>query len=89
MTLNQKIRIQHLDSINCSFIDFLLFYVYMIGPERFKRFALTTNKDMIDEVQLRVVMKRLNLWVDLNIKAFSYSTGILVRHYEYQSVMTM
>ncbi len=78
-----------LDSLNCSYMDFLLFFDYMLGPKCFKLYLLESNKNFVDEIHLLLVLKRLNLWADINQRKFIYSSSVLSNNYDYESILEM
>jgi hypothetical protein len=82
-------RVQNLDSINCEFIDFLLFFDYMIGPKEFVSILSEKNKNFVDELHLMIAMKRLNLYADINQRLSEFRIGPLMNKYDYESVLNL
>lgn len=89
LSITEKLRIQNMDSINCQFIDFLLFFDYMIGPKEFANLLSENNKNFVDELHLMITMKRLNLYADINQRLSEFRLGPLMNNYDYESILNL
>lgn len=86
LSAEEFIKVQNLDSINCPFVDFLLFFDYMIGETEFSAYTLDLNKSFVDEVHLQLVMKKLNLYAGF-MQNLGTPSGTMFNNYEYVSVL--
>lgn len=87
LSVTEKSRVQSFDSLNCQYVDFLMFFDYMIGPKVFKQFLLDSNKNFVDEIHALIVMKKLNLYAEINQRKVEYTSGTLLTHYDYESIL--
>jgi hypothetical protein len=87
LSVSEKNRLQTLDTTNCRYIDFLMFFDYMIGPKVFKQYALQSKKNFVDELHIIILMKKLNLYADVNQRKFQFTIGPLLNNYDYEAIL--
>jgi hypothetical protein len=87
LSLAETTRLQSLDTLLCSNVDFLFFFDYLIGPKVFKPYVL--NKAFVDEINLVTNLQKLNLFVSLaQDKTYSFIMGNKVK-YDYEGYLKM
>jgi hypothetical protein len=79
--------VQNIDVLNCNAVDFLIFIDYMIAPETFKPFMVHKDRNFIPELDILLVLKKINLWTDINQRLFTFIPGSLMHSYDYESVL--
>lgn len=85
LTISERNRVHNIDSLTCPYMDFLLFFDYLIAPKAFKQFIIKNT--FVDEVHLLVTMKRLNLYAVVDQRKFNFISDPLLNNYEYNTVL--
>ena len=80
-------RLAAFDSISCDYVDFLLFFDYLISPRSFKPFLIDNERNFVNELNLKLVMRKMNLFTDLDSKNLVYTSGIMLSNYDYENVL--
>ena len=60
----------------------------MYGPSLFKHFLEECNRNFVDEIQIVIIMKKLNLLVDVNQRQYPQLKGAFRNTYDYDSILT-
>ena len=71
LSISERLRLQLFDSLTCTYVDFLLFFEYMLAPKAFKKFLV--NKNFVNEVNIVIIMRKLNLYVNYQDQQTEYS----------------
>lgn len=89
LTTSERLRIQGLESLSsCEFINFLVLLDYIIAPKQFKTSII--DKVLVNEVNLLLILKRLNLFVDDIQRKYKFITNIFpYNSYDYEAMLTM
>jgi hypothetical protein len=88
----ERVRILKFDMIfPCKSVDFLVFFDYMISPKCVKHFN-QENKNFVRNENILVLLKRLNLWPDINQREFMFPflSGVgegEMSHFDFESVL--
>jgi hypothetical protein len=73
--------------IPCNYVDFLLFFDFMYGPKIFKPYLVNPAENSVEEINIMIVMKILNLYSEINVKRFQ---GFSVRNgvnFDYEPIL--
>ena len=80
-------RLAAFDYVSCDYVDFLLFFDYLISPKIFKPFLIDKARNFVNEMNLKLLMRKMNLFSDLGSKNLVYSSGIMLSNYDYENVL--
>ena len=87
--MSESERLQNLDYLDCKTVDFLMFSDYMIAPKIFESFLEDKNKNYVNEVNMHLAMRKLNLFVEMSNKNLIYQVGNYMKNFEYDSVLNL
>ena len=85
--MSEKTRLSTLDSLNCDYVDFLLFFDYLIAPKCFKPYLIDKDRNFVNELNMKLVLRKLNLYAEFSSKNLVYTKGIMLSNYEYENAL--
>jgi len=89
LCMSEKERLQNLEFLDCKYVDFLMFSDYMIAPKVFELFLEDRNKNYVNELNIHLAIRKLNLFLDMSDKTLIYEIGNYMKNYEYNNVLTL
>lgn len=89
LTTREKTRIQTFDTIPCKYVDFLLFFDFMYAPKMLRRYLINPDENYVDEINLQITMKIMNLYSDINTKNFQGILGTNSVKFDYEPILNV
>jgi hypothetical protein len=89
LSMSEMERLQNLDLLDCKFVDFLMFSDYMIAPKVIEPFLEDRNKNYINEINIHLALRKLNLFVEMSDKRLIYQIGNYMKNFEFNSVLNL
>ena len=86
LTVAERFKIHMLDTLACRYVDLLYFFEYMIAPKAFRKFLI--NQNFVKQVDIAIVMKKLNLYVQYQESQSSFIRDGLTK-LDYESVLNV
>merc|ERR1711957_774915 len=87
--MTESERLQNLDFLDCKTADFLMFSDYMIAPKVFEPFLEDKNKNYVNEINMQLAMRKLNLFAKTSDKKLIYQIGNYMKNFDYESVLNL
>merc|ERR1711957_488247 len=87
--MTESERLQNLDFLDCKTADFLMFSDYMIAPKVFEPFLEDKNKNYVNEINMQLAMRKLNLFAKTTDKKLIYQIGNYMKNFDYESVLNL
>lgn len=66
-----------------------MFVDYMLAPKAFSPFLERKNRNAINEINLQLVFKKLNIFADLQNKKLLFQMGHFMKNFDYETVLNM
>ncbi len=89
LALSESERLQNIDFLDCKYVDFLLFTDYMIAPKVFEQFLEKADRNYVNEINIQLGMRKLNLFADISSKKLMFQMGNFMKHFDYDMVINV
>ncbi len=89
LSLSENERLQNMDLFNCKYIDFLIFIDYMISPKIFKPLLEKINFNLVNEMNLQLGLRKLNLYMDIKNKNLIFQMGSFMKNFDYEAAVNL
>ena len=89
LAISESERLQNLDYLDCKYVDFLMFTEYMITPRIFKTYLERKNKNFVNEINIQLGLRKLNLFADISSRKIIFQMSHFVKIFDYENIITM
>ena len=89
LSINENMRLQSFDALTCNYVDFLLFFDFMYGPKIFKLYFMNPNEPIVEEFDIFMIMKILNIHSEFTSNKFQMFPGSnsVTASYDYEPIL--
>lgn len=66
-----------------------MFIDYMISPKVFEQFLEKTNRNYVNEINIQLGLRKLNLFADISSKKVMFQMGNFMKNFDYETVVNL